>query len=86
MLIHSIVTNLRARGFVLNDKQFISFFSAKTKNFIAAAKSPIPSDAIIPRSDIERNGRLVLKIWPLKKLHESMNMMAGDSQSNNTID
>ena len=46
------MTNLKARGFVLNDEQFISYFSAKTKNYIAAAKNPILSDAIIPKSDI----------------------------------
>ena len=46
------MTNLKARGFVLNDEQFISYFSAKKKNYIAAAKNPILSDAIIPKSDI----------------------------------
>ena len=52
LLIQSIMTNLKARGFVLNDEQFISYFSAKTKNYIAAAKNPIHSDATIPKSDI----------------------------------
>ena len=52
LLIQSIMTNLKARGFVLNDEQFISYFSAKTKNYIAAAKNPINSDATIPKSDI----------------------------------
>ena len=46
------MTNLKAKGFVLNDEQFISYFSAKKKNYIAAAKNPILSDAIIPKSDI----------------------------------
>ena len=46
------MTNLKARGFVLNDEQFISYFSAMTKNYIAVAKNPILSDAIIPKSDI----------------------------------
>ena len=46
------MNNLKAKGFFLNDEQFISYFSAKKKNYIAAAKNPILSDAIIPKSDI----------------------------------
>ena len=80
------MTNLSAKGFVLNDEQFISYYSAKTKNYIAAAKNPIPSDAIIPKSDIKTNGRLILKIWPLRKLPESSPIISWDNESNDTID
>ena len=53
-------------------EQVISYFSQKSKSFVAAAKRPIPNDAIIPVSDIEKNGRLTLKIWPQEKLPESL--------------
>jgi len=71
LLITSIVQNLAVRGFVLRE-QVISYFSQKSKSFIAAAKRPIPVDAIIPACDIEKNGRLTLKIWPPEKIPESL--------------
>jgi len=37
---------------------------------VAAAKRPIPAGATIPYDDIEKNGRLSLKIWPPHKLPE----------------
>ena len=55
-------------------EQVISYFSAKSNNFVAAAKRPIPNEAIIPGDDIEKNGRLSLKIWPPEKLPESLLM------------
>ena len=58
-----IVAILASRGFVLKEK-VLSYFSKKSQNFIAAAKLPIPHNAIIPFDDIEKNGRLSLKIWP----------------------
>ena len=73
LLIHSIVANLKIRGFILNE-QVISYFSVKTKSFVAAAKRPIPTEAVIPGDDIEKNGRLTLKIWPPEKLPESLLM------------
>ena len=71
LIIRSIVDNLAIRGFVLRE-QVISYFSQKSKCFVAAAKRPIPIDAIIPASDTEKNGRLTLKIWPQEKLPESL--------------
>ena len=71
LLIFSIVQNLAVRGFIL-DEQVISYFSQESKSFIAAAKRPIPADAIIPAKDIENNGRLTLKIWPAEKIPESL--------------
>lgn len=63
LMISSIVATLAIRGFVLRE-QVLSFFSNKTKNFVAAAKRPIPPDAVIPAEDVDKNGRLTLKIWP----------------------
>jgi len=71
LLIHSIVSNLAIRGFVLRE-QVISYFSQKSKSYVAAAKRPIPADAVIPADDIEKNGRLNLKIWPPEKLPECL--------------
>ena len=68
---HSIVANLAIRGFVLKE-QVISYFSKKSHSFIAAAKRPIPQDAIIPVDDLETNGRLTLKIWPAEQIPESL--------------
>ena len=71
LLVTSVVAILEVRGFVLKD-QVISFFSSRTKSFVAVAKRPIPSDAIIPGTEIEQNGRLSLKIWPTELLSESL--------------
>lgn len=71
LLVSSIVANLAIRGFVLKE-QVISYFSDKSQSFVAAAKRPIPSEAIIPAEDIKENGRLTLKIWPPEKLPESL--------------
>ena len=71
LLVTSIVSNLAIRGFVLRE-QVISYYSQKYKSYVAAAKRPIPSDAVIPAEDIEKNGRLNLKIWPPEKLPESL--------------
>ena len=72
-MLHSIVAKLAIRGFVLRE-QVLSYFSNKTKNFVAAAKRPIPPDAVIPGDDLEKNGRLTLKIWPPEQLPESLVM------------
>ena len=71
LLVNSIQTILEVRGFVLRE-QVISYFSKKAKCYVAVAKRPIPSDAIIPGDDIEKNGRLTLKIWPPEHLPESL--------------
>ena len=71
LLISSIVTSLAIRGFDLKD-QVISYFSRKEKTFVAAAKRPISAKAVIPSEDIEKNGRLTLKIWPSHKLPEAL--------------
>jgi len=39
---------------------------------MAVAKRPIPADAIIPAEDIEKSGRLTMKIWPPEHLPESL--------------
>ena len=39
---------------------------------MAVAKRPIPTDAVIPADDIDKNGRLTLKIWPPEHLPESL--------------
>ena len=52
LLIASIVASLAIRGFDLKD-QVISYFSRKEKSFVAAAKRPIPANAVIPNDDIE---------------------------------
>jgi hypothetical protein len=62
---------LEIRGFILKE-QVISFFSKSQQCFIAAAKRPIPADAIIPHDDIESSKRLSLKIWPPEKLPEAL--------------
>jgi len=71
LLINSIMANLAIRGFVLQN-QVLSYYSIKSKSFVAAAKRPIPSDAIIPVDEIEQNGRISLKIWPPEQLPESL--------------
>lgn len=71
LLVKSIVENLAARGFFLQE-QVISYFSQKSRNFVAAAKNPIPAEAIIPASDVEKNGSLKLKIWPPEKIPECL--------------
>jgi len=65
LLVNSIVRCLDVRGFVLKE-QIISYFSRKAKCFVAVAKRPIPSNAIIPGDDIDKDGRLTLKIWPVE--------------------
>ena len=71
LLVHSIMTILEVRGFVLRE-QVISYFSKKAKCYVAVAKRPIPPEAVIPQDDIEKNGRLTLKIWPPEHLPESL--------------
>lgn len=39
---------------------------------MAAAKRPIPIRAIIPGDDVEKNGRLTLKIWPPNRIPETL--------------
>ena len=73
LLVSSIVSNLKIRDFVINE-QIISYFSIKKKSFVAVAKKPIPHDAIIPSDDIEKNGRLTLKIWSPETIPESLLM------------
>jgi len=71
LLVNSIITILEVRGFVLRE-QVISYFSRRAKCYVAVAKRPIPSDAVIPQDDIDKNGRLTLKIWPPEHLPESL--------------
>ena len=71
LLVNSILTILEVRGFVLRE-QVISYFSRKAKCYVAVAKRPIPTDAVIPADDIDKNGRLTLKIWPPEHLPESL--------------
>ena len=66
-MVHSIVAILASRGFEMLD-QVLSYKSKKSNKFVAAAKSPIPHEAIIPVNDIEENARLSLKIWPSNRL------------------
>ena len=68
---NSIMTILEVRGFVLRE-QVISYFSRKVKSYVAVAKRPIPADAVIPADDIDKSGRLTLKIWPPEHLPESL--------------
>ena len=51
LLILSIVSRLATRKYFLGDR-VLSFYSIKTENFIAVAKLPIPSDAVIPVEDL----------------------------------
>ena len=53
-------------------EQVISFFSEKTNCFIAAGKRPIPAEAVIPACELPKNKRLSLKVWPVKRLPESL--------------
>jgi hypothetical protein len=50
----------------------ISYFSNKKQQFVAAAKRPIPIGAVIPADDLEKSGRITLKIWPPQKLPEAL--------------
>ena len=65
------MTILEVRGFVLKE-QVISYFSKKAQCYVAVAKRPIPADAVIPAEDLDKNGRLTLKIWPPEHLPESL--------------
>ena len=58
------------RGFILRE-QVISYFSHRAKSYVAVAKHPIPSEAVIPKDDID-NGRLTLKLWPPEHLPVSL--------------
>lgn len=71
LLVNSIMHILEVRGFILRE-QVISYFSRKSKSYVAVAKYPFPTDAIIPGDDIDSNGRLTLKIWPQEHLPESL--------------
>ena len=39
---------------------------------MAVAKRPVPLDAIIPADDIEKSGKITLKIWPPEHVPESL--------------
>ena len=50
----------------------ISYFSKEKQCFVAAAKRPVPPGAVIPCDDVERNGRIILKLWSPEKLPEAL--------------
>jgi len=80
LLLHSIMANLAIRGFVLRE-QVISFYSENSNCFISAGKRPIPAESVIPASELPKNNRLSLKVWPASRLPESM-VLELDSRAN----